>query len=128
MYKIKWKVVVNIKKVKLIFIGAGICEKYEACVSIYNECGKLVFKGKTKKGKITLNLRKKEVYKLIAKSCGETIYGAFYVKDCKDKYVFVFQRGIINIETPEERTITFLLTDLNYNLPIEKGEIVLWQR
>lgn len=112
-----------IKKVTFIFIGTGINNKYQACVYIYDSCNRLVYKGKTKNGKLVLYLKKHEVYKLKAISLGEMIYTNFITT--RSKYVFVFNRSIYI----PSRTITFLLTDANYNnLPIEKGEIILWQR
>lgn len=125
MYKILWKVVEKVKKLKLNFIGTGLKDKYQALVYIYDAYGNLVYKKKTYDGVLTLHLRKNHVYKLVATSCGDTIYSSFYTN--KSKYCFVFNRSILRVNNA--RTITFLLTDFYYkNLPIEKGEMYLWQR
>ena len=115
--------VVRIKKVILKFIGTGIKDKYQACVNIYDTCGNKIHENKTYNGKLVLNLEENTVYKLVAKSYNEEIRTAFYVTEKRKKYIFFFNRSIVR------RTITFLLTDANYyNLPIEKGDMFLWQQ
>lgn len=114
------------KKVKLKFYGLGYKGLYQADVLIYDDCGNLIYKGKTYNNEIILKLKCKKVYKLIAISCGDIIKVLFYVKtNCQ--YFFSFKRAQINLDN--YTSITFLLTDYYYNnLPIERGEIVLWQR
>lgn len=116
--------VVSIKDVILKFIGTGIDDYYQACVFIYDMDGKLLYQKKTYNGEVRLCLDVGTLYKVVAISYGEVIKRVFYVRDNKSKYIFLFQRSIFG-----ERTITFLLTDANYNnLPIEKGEIFLCQK
>ena len=70
----------------------------------------------TYNGYIDLVLEKNTIYKLIACFHGQRICRVIYVNS--NLYVFSFIRN---------RTITFTLRDYYYNLPIERGTIVLWQ-
>ena len=113
------------KKVILKFIGTGIGKYYQAYVEIYNKQGDIVFFGKTYNGIVELYLENKSVYKIVALLRGRIIRNVFYVNDYDEKYVFWFKNIIRN----NGRTITFFLKDANYNnLPIEKGEMFLWQK
>ena len=115
--------VVRIKKIILNFIGTGLYNNYQACVSIYDKCNNLLYYKKTYNGKLVLELKENNTYTLIAKLNNEIINTSFYTN--KTNYIFIFNNSIIN----KSRTITFLLKDANYsNLPIEKGEIILWQK
>ena len=89
---------------------------------IYDLCGNLLYNGKTYNGKITFCLKNNCLYKIYAILNGKRLRNVFYVNDWNDIYVFSFKRTLI-------RTIIFRLRDANYsNLPIKKGEIILWQR
>ena len=111
------------KEVKLKFIGLGYNNLYQANIKIYKG-NTLVYKGKTYNSELTVCLKEHTLYKLIATSIDEVINTNFYVYN--DEYIFVFNRGRYQTNN---RTITFLLTDYYYNnLPIERGEIILWQR
>ena len=113
------------QKVILKFVGTGIKNKYQACVNIYDTNGNLLYQKKTYNGKLILYLKKNKLYKLVAESCSDMIKTSFYVNRLNE-YVFFFNRSIVNSNL---RIITFLLNDANYNnLPIKKGEIVLWQK
>ena len=101
--------------------------EYQACIHIYDKNKKLLYHKKTYNGKTTVYLKPNEAYRLIATSYNEKIDKLFYV-DKKTKVItFIFNRSIY---IPKKlRTIIFLLTDANYNnLPIEKGEMILWQK
>ena len=114
------------KKIILNFIGTGINNEYQACINIYDTCGNLIYQGKTYNGKLIIYLEEENIYKLVATSCCEQIKTYFYVDGYQKKYTFIFGRSIF---TPQIKTITFLLRDANYNnLPIEKGEMFLWQK
>ena len=109
----------NIKTLK--FIGTGYNDKNQATVKIYNN-NKKIFEGTTYNGIIKIDLKENELYKIKATFLNETIKTNLYItKKCK--YTFIFTHAIYN-----PRTITISLVDLYYNLPIEKGEIILWQR
>ena len=117
--------VVKIKKVILNFIGTGLNYNYQAHVSIYDKCNNLLINKITYNGKLVLELKENTTYNLIAKLNNEIINTSFYIN--KTNYIFIFNSSIIKKNTL--RTITFFLKDANYsNLPIEKGEIILWQR
>lgn len=115
----------DIKKVKLKFIGTGIGSCYQASVIIYDKSGNIVFQGKTYNGKLTLYLKNNSAYRLVALLYGKLVKNVFYVNNSNEKYIFYFKQN----KPPYFRTITFFLKDANYdNLPIMKGEMVLWKK
>ena len=80
-----------------------------------------VYKGKTYNGSINIYLNNHHYYKIKAIACGEIINSGIYIN--RTIYIFPFKRAqILN------NTITFVLTDTYYNLPIEKGFVILWPR
>ena len=116
-----------INNIILKFIGTGINNNYQAIVRIYDKYNNLLYNKKTYNGKLNLSLKKNTVYKLVATSCDDIIKTSFYVTKYNNDYIFIFNRSIFN--NSNLRTITFLLRDANYdNLPIEKGEMFLWQK
>lgn len=109
----------NIKILK--FIGAGYKNKYQVKVKIYDK-DKKIFEGTTYNGELKIDLKENKIYKIEAIFLNEKICTNIYItKKCK--YTFIFTHIIFN-----PKTITISLVDLYYNLPIEKGEIILWQR
>jgi hypothetical protein len=112
-------VVDNIYNVILNIIGLGLYDYYQANVNIYDNDNKLIYKGKTYNSKLYINLIKGNVYKLIATTSNNKLISSFYVLEGNNEYIF-----ILNKNTKEIKTITFLLRDANYNnLPVEKGMI-----
>ena len=109
------------KKITLNFYGLGYGCCLQALVKIYDQYGKLVFNGKTYNGKIEVCLKSNNAYRVFAQSCGNFINTAFYVSNNYSNYSFYFNRVL----QENENTVTFLLTDYYYNLPIKKGEIIL---
>ena len=107
-------------KVILKFLGVGIKNEYQANVKIYcNE--KEIVESKTYNGEICLTLDKNKIYKLKATFLNNAINTYFYTNS--NLFIFKFiTNEIMN------RTIILSLTDYYYNIPIEKGEIILWQR
>ena len=87
-------------------------------ISIYDDC-MLIYQSNYK-GLINICLDKNKVYKiLINTSRGSYLY-SFIVSSSTERLIF-------NI--PNNNIITFKLTDSNYlNLPIERGELLLWQK
>lgn len=109
----------NIKILK--FIGAGCNDKYQVKVKIYCN-SKKIYEGITYNGIIKVDLKEGNIYKVKAYFLNEKINTYLYVtKKCK--YTFIFTHALYN-----SRTITISLVDLYYNLPIERGEIFLWQK
>lgn len=107
-------------------LGTGINDSYQACVSVYDNCNILVYEGLTYNGCLCVNLNVCMGYIIVIKSCNGVIIQALYVDNCT--LVYVFNANQMESE-PERKIITFLLTDFNYtNLPIMKGELILWQR
>lgn len=108
----------NIKILR--FIGTGYKNNYQAQIKIYSN-NKKIYEGTTYNGIIELDL-KEGIYKIEAIFLNEKLITYVYItKKCK--YTFIFTHAIYNT-----RTITISLVDLYYNLPIERGEIILWQR
>lgn len=105
-------------KIKIKFYGLGYNNINQAEVFIYDMNENLLFKSFTYNNEIDICLDKYKVYKLVAKSKTNTISKIIYVGN-SNYYYFSFY----NI-----RTITFLLRDYYYNLPIERGELLLWQK
>lgn len=104
----------------LKFIGAGYSNNYQVKIKIY-EKNKLILKCTTYNGEIKVPLEENKIYKIKTQFQNQIKNITLYVsKQCK--YVFILPTAIIN-----RRTITFTLVDEYYNLPIERGEIILWQ-
>lgn len=107
----------NIKKISLIFE-----EAYPLYIKIYNPDNKLIYDNIVNNGKLLLYLNECLAYRIIVISPVVILKTSFYVNHC-NKYYFKMNNNSL------ERTITFLLTDANYNnLPIERGVMYLWQR
>ena len=109
------------KEITIRFNGLGCNKYYQANILIYDDFNNLVYSGQTYNGEIKLKLLKNKVYKMYADSLNEKLIISFYVKD-NNIYCFSFERNVIRINS-----IIFLLTDYYYNLPIERGELILWQ-
>ena len=114
----------KMKKVKLIFKNVELKKNNQVYVKIYDNRCNLVYEGYTFDGEIDISLRKDRAYNMIAKFYNNSIVTVFYVGNGFNKYIFNF-----NYINNENNNVTFLLTDFYYtNLPIERGDIILWQR
>ena len=109
---------INIK-----FLNVGYNNFYQVNLRIIDENNNIIFEGKTYNGMINICLIPYKKYKMIANFFNERLEQYFYV--CNNNYIFSFNNSIN--KNYNSRTITFLLNDYYYNLPIEKGEILLWQ-
>ena len=108
------------KKITIKIIGLGYQNKYQAHIKIYDKSC-LIIEKDTYNGKIEVCLEENKAYKLIAIIKNRILNIVFYIDEKRDCYIF----EIRNIPKP----ITFYLTDFYYeNLPIEKGEIITWQK
>lgn len=115
----------KMKEITFIFNGLGYGSHYQADVFIYDK-NNLIYEGKTYNGSISINLQKHRKYKLMAKFFNSYLTYCFYV-DKDMKYKLSFNHSIIDLS--RTNSITFLLTDYYYdNLPIERGELILWPR
>ena len=113
----------GIIKVILKFVGTGIEKKYQAHIKIYCN-NKKIIDSKTYNGEICLLLEKNKIYRLKATFLNEVINTNFYTNS--NFYLFRFNSGLFNNSIV--RTITLSLKDYYYNIPIEKGKIILWQK
>ena len=108
--------------VRLKFYGLGINDNYQANVSIYND-DTLIYDGQTYNGELLVYLNPNTRYLIVASSYNDTI-NTYFSLTGSDIYYFFFRRSYISID----RSITFILKDYFYNLPIERGELILWQK
>ena len=116
-------------KIKFKFFGLGYDDKYQARVFIYDSLNNLIFDGQTYNGNLCVNLIYGRVYRIVAFSLNDRIDTYFYI-DGNREYCLGFSYALVsNTVVPEIDTITFLLTDYYYsNLPIERGDLILWQK
>lgn len=107
------------KEVIIKVIGVGISEHYQALIEIYDK-NEIIYKGITYDGVIKICLEKNKAYNIRIIFRNNLLNTSFIV-DSNCLYTFVLPNNI--------DTITFLLTDYYYpNLPIMKGELILWQK
>ena len=106
-------------KTILKFIGTGINDNYQVNLEIYDKKKKII-SSKTYNGEICLLLEKNKIYKMKYSFLNRKKYINFYTNS--NKFIFNLNNNILN------RTITLSLKDYYYNIPIEKGEIILWQK
>ena len=110
------------KEITLIFTGLGIGSINQADVFIYDLNNNLLIKKRTCNGRLTICLREKCFYKVIAESCLETVNKTFYIN--QSTIVFNFSNSLVSNRSSNLKS--FYLTDQNYpNLPIMKGTIIL---
>ena len=109
-------------EIKIKFLGLGYKNMNQANIYIYDELKKLIYSGQTYNGELIIKLKKNKIYKICAYTNDEIINNIIYTN--KNIYCFSFNRSLIRLS----RTITFILTDYYYNLPIERGELILWQK
>ncbi|MBR1413712.1 MAG: hypothetical protein IJ574_03485 [Bacilli bacterium] len=115
------------KEIKLKFSGLGYCNINQACVDIYDECNKKICSGKTYNSVLKVKLKCNKLYKLVATSKYERINRNFYVNQYNNCYCFAFPNSLVR--NNQSRIVTLLLSDYYYdNMPIAKGEIILWQK
>ena len=95
------------------------------CNNIYviiYDGNKKVYEGSICGSELYIKLEKCKAYRLVAYSYLGILKTSFFVNN-RDSYYFSF------INRNNETLITFYLTDYYYkNLPIERGEIILWQK
>jgi hypothetical protein len=105
--------------IKFKFIGLGINNDSQANIKIYHK-DNLIVNNKTYNGCLLIDLIPNKIYKLVATFYNEKIITYFYSN--KNQYCYIFNHAIY---VP---VITLSLKDYYYNLPIEKGEVILWQK
>ena len=108
-------------------MGLGYYDKCQACIKIVNNCNKCVFEGKTYNGRINACLNVNQCYYINVFFFGGKIKKKIFISYLLDKYTIILPNALVRQRL--NNNITFLLTDRNYlNLPIESGEVMLWQR
>jgi len=108
------------KKIKIKFLGLGYFDVNQAIVDIYDMKGAHLYHKITNNNEICLYLEERNIYRIIANNNYNFITKTFYVKN-DDVYIFSFYNNILD----NTSTVTFLLKDYFYNMPIMKGEIIL---
>lgn len=104
------------------FAGLGIGCDFQAYVRVFDG-KKMVFEGFTKNGEVYVPLKKNKAYRIWAQFLDEVINTSIYNDGPSCRLFFehsVFEPSL------EPETITFLLRDFYYDIPIERGEIILW--
>ena len=111
------------KKIVIKFMGMSPCKKCQAKVTICDLKGCVLANGYTNNGAFCFYGKLKNFYKVWFNING--------IRNCKTIYINgdtcypIYYQSII----ASQRTITFLLTDQSYaNLPIDKGELIVWQK
>ena len=111
------------KNVTIRLLGVGN-SLYQPEVYIYDESGSLVYSGYACNGMVQVMLCCNKCYKVVAKSCLAQGIAIIYIGKPT-----VYSINLNCCCQIGRRIITFLLSDENYsNLPIEKGQVILWQR
>lgn len=89
----------------------------------------LVFRGKTEDGYIHFSPPCYGAYNICIKTDNSYIphifYTCFYYHKNTDKILPIFLNNFRNNNSP---LITISLIDINYNMPIERGNVILWQK
>ena len=108
-------------KIRIKFIGIGINNHNQAKVIIYDSNKNIIYEGNTYNGELCIKLCKNTIYTLVAYFYNERIVRYIYTNTCN--YIFIFNHCIYS-----RRLITFQLMDYYYNIPIEKGELIIWKK
>lgn len=106
--------------IKIKFIGLGLNDKYQARVKVYDYNNCLIFDNNSYNGYIVVNVMPNKLYKVVATFYNDIIITNIYSN--KSIYYLVFNHA------KYIPFVTLLLKDYYYNLPIEEGELILWQR
>lgn len=116
------------KNIKIRFLGVGYNEYCQPFVCVYDECNNLIYEGCAYNACISIDACVGSLYRVVAKTNNSRIFGAFYVNCRENLYTLAFPNAFYEAEEEEEEIVTFRLTDYYYeSLPIERGEILLWQ-
>lgn len=110
------------KNINLIFLGIDNNSKFQPYVLI-SDNNNIIFKGYSSNGKIRLCLKNNHGYRICIKLYNNFINTSFYVSNSYNNYYFN-----LNTSYRRSRNITFILRDYYYNLLINKGELILWQK
>ena len=87
-------------------------------VLIIDNCNNLILNTKTCKNKINVCLKESCSYKIVINYSNNILISTFIVNNKNNNFHFYLPNNLITLN----------LKDYYYNLPIEKGEITLWQK
>ena len=115
--------VMKMKNVTIRLLGVGN-SIFQPEVVIYDDSGCIVYSGCAYNGMVHVMLCCNKCYKVVVKSCLAQCITIIYIGKPT-----VYSINLNSCCQINRRIITFLLSDENYsNLPIEKGQVILWQR
>lgn len=103
------------KKVIFKFIGLNFHKVY---IKVLDNNMNTIYNTDTYNNEIVLCLEENNSYLLIARMNNIVLKKVICIDKKTNKFIFPFYN----------RIITFLLKDYYYNLPIKKGELILWQK
>lgn len=108
-------------KIIIKIFGLGLGNEAQAILILKDDNNEILYEEKTYNGKAEFCLIPNRLYQLLIISKYNRKKIVFYVDNKRCCYCF----NIFNDLIPKK--VIFQLTDANYfNLPIEKGELVLW--
>ena len=109
------------KEVKIKFIDAGINDKFQYYVTVYDNNGNIYFDDYTFNGLICFNVKVNTYLNVLVSSFRGMMKKGIVICN-NDTYILFYDSSIIK----NKKLITFILTDANYfDLPIEEGELYL---
>ena len=101
-------------KIKFKVLGLGYNDFFQAYIKIFDTNNNLIYEGYTYNSYLDINLCENTYYNVFVKVCSKSAFIPIYT----NQDIFIF-----NLNRSTNRTITFILRDYFYNLPIKRGEI-----
>lgn len=110
-----------IKNITIKVLGLGNNKNIQAKIYIYSN-NKCIYECITNNAVINIELCNNEVYKIKAILLNQKIEKIIFINNYTNIYYLTF-----NLFKQQNNTF-LLLKDYYYNLPIERGELILWQK
>ena len=111
----------------ICFKLTGVSLYMKKIIKIYDLDGHIVYDKVVCNNSFNVCLKTHCCYKIIIKTKYDYLCKTIYVKN--QNCIYLFFDNALFIYNQNSNRITFYLTDYNYeNLPIEKGEMIIWQK